>query len=520
MSNKDQLILRTPKQLDFPNPEAILNLNELKQWLDSLPLLKPSETINELLDAITAINQQPLNPKKRRLLLDEFRQVLITIYPSLNLDALKRLSIKETDSDQLQLQTSSLFMGLSDGYKIIVKNALENRSALKQDVLLAPLYHALEAASLALLNGYRSYKTAPEFLYQDTHQLYLLAEHSGLLDHELEDILQSPCANNIGSLYKQTMILSYLDPFRMPSGIAEKLYDRLSGFSKHCTILPDYPRPETLGVFVIDLSSDKAPQALFKISANTKPGIPRIFSTQTMINKLQAEIALLQAQEQGLSTSNEIELLNRLMPASQEQVTRKSERVDSDRNCKVTFGIDAVNHFLSLGQQELEQLITLPANSLGSYELEPWTITNESETGLSLSNQQISRCEVSVGDIIGLLLETTAQDQQNGKIAIIRWIRNDQKNHINIGIEFISGNSLPATGKLTDTEDNSNVFNAIFISSTALNDIPATILTPKKVYRRGRIMDLSIGGQPLRIKAGFLRDDTFTFDRFDFTSLS
>jgi len=520
MSNKDQLILRTPKQQDYRNPEAILGLNELKQWLDRLPLLRPAQTIGELLDALTAINLQELNPKKRRPLLDSFRQVILTIYPSLELDALKRLSLKKNEREHLQGQITALCMALSDGYKIIVKNALEDNSTRIQNIFFTPLYHALEAASLALLNGYRSYQTAPALLYQDTHQLFILAEHSGLLDQQMDEIHHSPCAKDMGSLYKQTMILSFLDPFRMPTGIATKLYDRLSTLAQHCTMLAHFPDSETQGIFVIDMMADKAPLALFKISPDMKLGKPRAFNTQTMTNKLQAEITVLQSAEQGLSTRNEIDLLSRLIPASQEQVTRKSERSASDRSCKLVFGIDAVNHFLSLNKQDLDQALASSAGAMSDHVLESWVITNESETGLSLTSPQGSCSEASVGDITGILAESSAPGEQNGKLAIIRWLRTDEKNHLNIGIEFILGNQMPALCTWTDTSDNINTFKAIFISSIALNDIPATLLTPKRVYRRDRVIDMNIGNQTRRIKAGFLRDESLSYDRFEFSSLS
>lgn len=519
MRNKDQLILRTPKQLDYRNPVAILNLNELKQWLDTLPLLRPAQTIGELLDALTAINQQELNPKKRRPLLDAFRHIILTMYPSLDLDALKRLSLKENEREHLQGQITSLCMAVSDGYKIIVKNALEDSSVRSQSILLMPLYHALEAASLALLNSYRSYQTAPPLLYQDVHQLFILAEHSGLLDHQIDESHHSPCAKDMGSLYKQTMMLSFLDPFRMPAGIVTRLYDRLSTLAQHCTMLARYPNPDTQGVFVIDMMADKAPMALFKIPPDMKLSKPRAFSTQTMTKKLQAEITVLQSENQGLSTSNEIDLLTRLIPASQEQVTRKSERSASDHSCKLVFGINAVNQFLSLGKQDLDQALVSSTGAMGDHVLEPWVITNESKTGLSLTSQQGSS-EASVGDITGIMIETSTPGEQNGKLAIIRWLRTDEKNQLNIGIEYIHGHQMPASCTWIDTSDNTNTFNAIFISSIALNDIPATLLAPKRVYRRDRVINMNIGNQTRRIKAGFLRDESISFDRFEFSSLS
>ena len=177
MSNIEQVIIRTPQQQGFRNPQVIFNIRELREWLDTLPLLKPASTIVQLTYAIEAFNRQQLNSKKRQQLLHEYRQVILQINPSLNLNALKRLSLTEKERVQLQLQSTALCMALADGYRIIIKQALEEGIAQKPGVMFEPLYLALEALSLALLNCFRAYKTAPQNLYQDIHQLYLLAEH-------------------------------------------------------------------------------------------------------------------------------------------------------------------------------------------------------------------------------------------------------------------------------------------------------------------------------------------------------
>ena len=519
MSTKEQLILRTPKLQNFRNPEVILNISDLKPWLESLPLFQPVQTVHDLLDAITAINLQAIPSKKRQPLLDEYRQVILTIYPSLNQDALKRLSIKEEGREQLFSNSTLLCLALSDGYKIMVKDHLENSSTLKQDALLHPLYHAMEAASLALLNSYRSYKTAPQYLYQDIHQLFMLAEHSGLLTQELKDNPLSPCSNNLGGLYTQTMTLSSLDPFRMPSGVAEKLYERLSTLSEYCTVLHKVPSSDNMGVFAIDLAEDKAPQSLFKTSLSNLT-TPRVLDTRSMINKLHAEITTLQSEPKGLATNNEIDLLSRLLPASEEQLTRKADRVDTDKTCHISCGIDAICHYLSINKGQLDQALQASDTDNHKHRLEPWTISNESETGLSLCNQQTSLFDVMVGDVIGILIDTDTQPAKKPKVAIIRWIRNDQKNQINIGVEFIGGNLLPADCTVVDANDTPSTFSALFISNVELNNAPSTLLAPKKIYQRGRIIDLYVSQSTLRIKAGFLHDESLKFDRFDFSSHS
>jgi len=520
MNNENQVVIRAPKQQEHRNPETLLNPKEVRQWLDTLPLLKPDPTIRQIADALESINLQEVAVKKRSLLLHEFWKTVLQTFPSLSLDALNRYSLNQTVSNQVQIETTRLSIMLADGYKIIIRDALNDGTAAKDESIFLALYRAMESLSLATLNCYRTYKTTPEHLYHDMHQVYLLTEHLGLLNHEMESNYLNLSASSIGKLYRQIMTLAFLDPFHMPSGIAEKLYDRLSRFSECCTILSRLPDQDSSEIFVVDLTTDEPPRAIYKISTHKNIKTPRVFDTHPLTNKIKAEITILQSQDESTGNQSEIQLLNRLIPPEKEQRTRQAERIDSNRTCKVTFGIDAVYHFLTLKKHELTQVLESYADNFGGHPLKPWIINNESETGFSLSNQETTRHDVRVGDIIGLLSESSDEGDSQGKIATIKWIQNDQDHHINIGVELIQGNILPAMCRLIDGPAANDIFSAIFITSDTVGGTPATLLSPKGVYQRGRVMEVTIAEQPMKIEAGFLKDDTFTFDRFDFTSIN
>jgi len=516
----EQIALRMSTQRGTPDPDVKLECNELKHWLEGLPLLKPKSTVKQLTEAIHSTHQHELGSKQRLELLQEYRTTVLLHNPTLNQDALKRLSIKDDERVQLQSQTTMLYLTLADGYKIIIKNAFENQPSRQRKDILLPLYHAIEVLSLTLLHCYRSYLSAPQHLYQDINQLYLLAKHTQLLDRDVETGNLSLAATTIGDLYKQIMYLGCIDPYQLPSGVAEKLYERLSRFSRFIQLSSSNTSANAGKVFANDLTQDSPPRLISKLSSTHSNEMTLLINPTVMIEKIRKEISLLETEGSALSIKNEIELLQRLNAPSQEDPLRQSERIEKQRICKLTFGIDAINHFLNLGKQELEQVLDSNADSFGQHLLEPWTITNESETGLSLTYQQTTRYDVRVGEIIGLLSEESIEGKRNGRIAIIRWIRSGRNNHIHVGIKFVPGNLLPAMCRLSDGPNVNNTFPAIFISSQTQYGQPATLLTTKKVYQENRIMEVTIGEQPMRIKAGLLHDDSFSFDRFDFSSLN
>lgn len=519
MTDIKQVVIKAPSQQEHLNPTAMLDTGDLTEWLGSLPLLKPIPTVQQIIEIVTTLNAQQISVKKRQQLLDAICETALKIYPSLNPETLARLSIKETARNQIHIQTTQLCTSTADGYKIIIRDAINNDVKDLEDVIFLPLYHAIELLSLALLSSYRNYKATPVSLYHDIHQLYLLAELTGLLDLEAERGSYTLSADTIGQMYRQIMILAFLDPFHMPPGMVEKLYERLAQMSQYCTILSRVPDPDAAEIFIADLYTDEAPRAIYKVSEQADLKMPRVFDTKPLLNKIRADITLLQSEDGSPAIKNEMELLQRLIPPDKEQVTRKSERKETRRVCRVTFGIDAVYHFLNLEKNELEQVLQSDADNFGNHTLESWTIINESTEGYSLCNQATTRHDVRVGDIVGLLTEEAGVGQNHGKIAVIRWMQHSQNDAINMGLEIIAGNILPAMCRLLDAAGTKDTCAGIFISSNSATGMPATLITPKMIYRRGRIMEVTIGEQPMKIEAGYLRDDTFTYDLFDFISL-
>ena len=90
-------------------------------------------------------------------------------------------------------------------------------------------------------------------------------------------------------------------------------------------------------------------------------------------------------------------------------------------------------------------------------------------------------------------------------------------NHIEIGTELIPGNALPVTCKKKDEEE---IHKGLYIPSITALNIPASLLMPKKIYRRERNLQVFTGETPLEVRAGYLVQDTALFDRFEFTTIT
>lgn len=497
----------------------ILDHIELRHWLKELPLLEPKSTVTRLSRALNAFNQNSTDPQTRSKNLQEYRNIVLLLNPSLNLDSLKRLSFKEDDRETLLAQTSTLYLTLADGYKILLDTILEKQPERVNNSILLPLFYAIEALSLTALHCFRSYKSTPPDLFRDIHLLYQLSDHLQLLDKEVDTGNMSLAATTIKNLYKQVMYLSCLDPYRLPVGIAEKLYERLSRLSQFLQLSNHHATATPENAFIVDLTQDDSPQFIcqtdhYELSASTL-----VFDPSNITININQEITLLKMEGDQPAIHNEIELLQQLNINPRIKLPRQTARTQITRPCRLTFGIDAINHFLTLAKNEFASILESNADNFGQHVLESWKLVNQSDEGLCLMHDKTSRHDVRVGEILGLLSEESIEGKKNGRIAIICWIRSDRNNHTHIGIQTMPGNLLPAVCRLIDGPNVNNTFPAIFISSNAENKCPATLLTSKKVYQKNRIIETTIGEQPMRIKAGDSHNSTFSFDRFDFTSL-
>jgi len=523
MSGTGSIYIRAPEQVDFRNPEVVLNPRELHPWLEDLPPLRPLLTIRKILESIEILNTQKTTAKIRLQLLQLYRHHALAMFPSLETDSLKRLSIKELDRSTVQDQSIRLYLAIADGYKIVLRDALREGKIQQPDDFLMALYHAMEMLSLVLVSSFRYYRNVPANTFNDLHQLYLLVEHQNTQQMDVS-ISEPGLANEkLGFLYLQIIALSALNPFKLPQGFATRLYQELRRLSQHCTLSRQVPKSGSAETFIVDLGKDDAPLATHKESSDKKHDLPRLLDLGPMIKKVRAELTTLDHEAGAADKNDRKALLEKLVPPSIEEQTRKAERAPTVRNCKVTFGIDAVYHFLTLDQDQLEKTLQAQNDSFGFYALETWVILNESTTGYMLASQQMTQNEIRVGDIIGLLNEDTGNMPIRGLIAIIRWMRTQEDQQVHIGVEIIPGNILPASCHILEEGlslmGTNNPYRGIFISSVPVLKQSASILMPKKVFRRGRKLEITIDQHPMTIKAGFLVEDTFTFDRFDFESI-
>lgn len=528
MPSKHILVLQTPKQHSYTNPAVELNPKAVTVWIEELPLLNPVSTLKQLQDAVSALNQQETPVKTRLRLLEVYRSAVIRLFPGCEPEEIRHLNINRARRDEVKTGMTGFLEAMADGYKIIVKQ--ENRAKQKPkkaSVLLLCLYRTMEMLALGLLHAYRNYHATPGFIFMELHQVYLYAEDHKVLDtpivHEKKAVY-----GTLAELYKRTMLLSTTDPFHLAEGAATKLFYLIGDFLEPCTIDTTLPLDATQGsdCYIIDLDGDSPPQGINSYEAGE---FIRILNTREFTVALKNKIAALRSSDSvSRRQQAELQLLKNMEPQTSVVQKREAERISSDRSSLGGFGIGIVHYLLSLDSPELTSIteqgactLPVPSEDGAIPMLEEWNIGNESKTGYLLARSSPPETEIHIGDIGCLLTSTRGRTRAHLTLFAVRWIKHFDNRRTETGVEILPGEAFPVDCRIEEMSlEETDACPAIFLSSVPILNIPATLLTPKHIYQRGRRLGISTREKTLHIEAGFLAQDSSSFDRFEFKTIS
>jgi hypothetical protein len=524
---KRVFVLQSPKQQDFVNPAVEVSSKKVAAWLRDLPILNLSLTLHSLIDAVTSLNTQQVLEANRTQLLDLYYETARMIYPSIEIENLSRLPISHRQREQAKEDISLLLQALADGYKIVVKTAyFENRSLAKSPLLLSSVYNLMELLSLIILNAYRTYRIVPRATFLEIHQLYLLTVQEQIVDTNITIDKNKDAITTVNTLYKRIMSLTTIDPYHLSDGAIYKLYNLIREYACLCELTTAQNRRGSHKQYFIDLNNDNSPADMDKTIINDFHADTRILDLQPMIDNITHYLINREKKKDKSTEIDDMDLLKLFVPDPDVIKDRKSERINSDDSAMLMFGIDAVHYFTTIGVLQLKRKLfenddtPLPIQAEDvkeeEYRLEPWRVGNKSANGYLLEGRQHFANELRVGELAGIIIKKPSDKNIKIELATIRWMRQGSESKIEIGVETIPGNALPVTCIID--EEPAHEFKGMYLPGNFDSNTNASLLMPKKLYRRERRMKILTGQKSLDVKAKYLTEDTACFDRFEFIS--
>lgn len=510
----DSLNLSIPEQHNYTDPTVERDVDRLYNWLSNLPLMDVVETVRLVQGALDALNEQKLSFEQRFQYLEVYRSTAQRLFVTVDPLHLRQLALTKVQRQEAIDGVEQLFQGMAKGYKLIVVELYQAGDKGTQRVLFGrAINRALEQLSYSLLDSYRFYRAVQSHLIAESHQLYRLARHHGLLScHVDEGDEQSP-PTSIAMLYHTSMLLSLTDPFRLAEGEVSLLFDVLMQHAALCRIIPGNSwAGNGEGLFMIELASDKLPVPCASLQAPVATREPYLLDATAALSAIRERLEKTPARVR--MQSPEAMVLRRLLPDAQGVDKRREQRHSDRRWVRLLLGLSEIHHYLACtANKDTDRQADETATQPG--ELSVCRVVDSSAQGLKLGWERSGAMDARVGDLLGVMEEHGGRNSL--KLAMIRSIRSHREGGMEAGVQLLPGGLGAVICHMSELPDKPAV-RALFMPADEDEQFTATLVVEKGCYKEGRRVQIDVGGRRVKARAGRRVIDSPVFDRFEFSA--
>ncbi len=496
------------------------------EWLARLPFANLVDTAQQLVDALHALNRHPLGEDARYTLLALYCPAVARAAASL--EAL--LAESGVPPHAQQRQTGMLLLELltefSLGYKHLLLALTKHAAAHNQEKRVAEVTARLLAALRDIqIAGYLTYSPPVQGLWREMHQIYRLAQDSGLADQVIYEVLPASL------VYRQALLLALADPPHMSR--AELAHTRLylGKLGALAVLSPATANPAHHG-FAVATDSDRGPGLPV-----TRPEAGSLWlDTDALCRQLHEFTLRLRSGESprriGLPEEMQHELSQRLgkylLKLWRTGAQRAFKRYPAPgTTMQMVAGVSAIHRMLewepqptelkassedSVSIRNIEPLFAAPATVNASH----WTISNDSAAGLALSGTPDAPLNLKVGDALGLC----ADDAATWSLAVIRWIRMLDARQVELGVERLSPQILPAWVRPLRGRRKASPEPALFVPGLPALKQPDRLLLPRHLYQPGMDAEVWHGSHQYTLSFGRRHENTPGFDLIEFNIIT
>ncbi len=501
----DMLLLTTPTQHRAENPCVELNAKRLKNRLQDIPVMDVQATVEYFERIIKPFNEIKLATSERLKLLEVLHESYEAILVDFDDLRLSMLPISASAKRKLSLDIMWLYLNLANGYKIIIKEYHEKGRGYREQELGLVLYRAMELIILALLYTYRAHVSPPPLAYLEIHQLFLFAFKSNLHEKKLKAVQGHSVRPSILTLYKQFLLVVISDPYRMSSRSIYEYYILLEQCAEKTVLTRVLPEPCDKYCYSINSHEDATPRHLKYDPADDYSGDFFVLNIANAFKQLQTQLVLHENRNDEFS-AREKHHIKALLHYLDSSISRKEERVATNKSVFVWFGLDATRYFLdnpahidnAMSIEATEGIVVgdLADEEDESFPLFSWTIRNEGKRGYLLQgDKDITNGEPLLGEIAGVI----ENEGDAAKIGLVRWERIVSDSGLNVGLELITG--TPHVVKFRREDEDKTFIGLNFLSDASPPKITA-LLVPRKAYQEGARISMNINDRLIRLAFG------------------
>lgn len=496
-------ILTSPDQHDLADPTVERNPRRLQKWLTSLPLMNVAESARLLVNALEPLNEQKIAAEERLQLLDLYRVPAIKLFETSGPVQLRQLPMGKTERVQSVDHLEQLCLALAGGYKVVVK-ALYRDAEAQRPLMLRCLRGATEQLSLALVHSYRFHRPVPPFVFLESHQLYRLARHHGLLTETPDGGI--PLVNH----YQAAMMLALTDPFHLAEGLVDRYHLCLVRYAGLARIVPGNQwSDDGEGRFALDLRGDSPPRFCVRLQSPLDADEPYLMDAQPAFQAMHQQLLSIAAEKRPQSA--EAALLRSLLPEVPSGDLRKDERKADGRWLAALLGVADIHAYL-----ERATAGTAATTSVAAAQPQRLRVMDHSEHGLRLQWQDAGVGEVQVDELMGVLSDSE-ELLPHMQLAVVRWVRSERDGSMEVGLELISGRPNPVSCRPLGDAD-ATPTQCLFLPSDTDAGTAASLLVPKGLYAPDQRLLLYVGAREVAVRATRAVAEGEGFDHFEFAT--
>lgn len=517
--------------LSVPAPEQQQNIpvetrvDQVNSWLGQISSGYVAEAANEMKKGLAALNRKPMEAAARLELLETYRVAIEYLLPAMKTQfVIVPLPLPEKNRYIAELNRQ-LYVELGYGYKIVLLENIDHPVALV-------VQRAIASLGQVLAISYETYAPVLAGVWAEIHQLYRYALQHGLLDEVVQD---GAATTSAGFAYKQALLLAVVDPYHLMQGEVIRILDYIGRFAQLTQLQTEAQAGDACGLFLVKLDSDAPPKALPRTQHRADGETAVLFSTLGLAAQLSQQLGGLEAgifpidlllpdaaREQPYRN-----LMRRLLKHWGVSAKRQFNRKHHQAGVDICVGIRAIHYFLN-GEKVYGVAKGAPA-ALGSGELDfstatlgkpthfapsQWSIINESAGGMALTQVSNIPSQLRAGEIIGL----RASGSKSWHIAVVRWVKSDESNRLDLGIQLIAPSATAIVIKPAPGGADAPFQVALLLPEIALLKQSSSVVMARGGFQeQGEFLMEACDGAVSRIKAGQLLESTVMLERFQFS---
>ena len=447
-----------PFRDDFAtDPRAIRN------WLSHLPLANPAATSRQLLDALMVMNRMRVDAQQRLDALELLRGPVLQVIGSIERQILLETFPLSPGKMQLARSAQDFEREIGLGYV----QALHDFCApagkipfLKGKSVALAIVRALQHYGQLLAKAYTLYHTPPQGVWRRLHDVYLAAVALRLDDKGVPDPSLGGAELSPRHAYAHALLLALSNPYRYTQREMGDVFALTRALAPFCEISPG--RSASAGFAVLTdvdqgvgyVPEERQAAAEGLLSFDPQP-VQRMIDGHVQLLPSGADLLTFRLKG-GSPVQTRRAVVDRLMRSWGGSAERGHARLPAGHQLDTVVGLHALHHMLA-GNEDFDtflrrvrgQAISLSSRdaaaawSTQSSEIRPLSqrarVLDQSLGGYRLVWDKADLARAKVGELVGLtpaLAGDEDDDDSDWMVGVIRWIRIDDADSVDAGIEL------------------------------------------------------------------------------------